>query len=229
MIRKKRSTVKRNWLLAGKLSKPTQAQNELVHSGFLAGFVSTLNENLLIQPCSTPALSEQRPLDFFTEKQRLVSSCILSAFNNMMGFHALNVKMMREQVSLMRNKWSDDEGLGNKWVKLYSYFVLINNHRMIILQINFIRSGNWYFNVLQHLVQWRVQIELWRVKVSTREFNKEMIEFCKWNSIIMLMTYPIGNSHAIAVRDKYVIDSLHPSERLHVQNFNFSSLDRNQI
>ena len=56
-----------------------------------------------------------------------------------------------------------------------------------------------------------------------------MIEFCKCNNVIMLMTCPIGNSHAIAVRDEYVIDSLHPSERFHVKNFNFSLLDRNQI
>ena len=114
MVRTKRQAFKKPLLVGGKLSKPMQAQEELVRSGFLASVVCTPNANLLIQPSSTPALSEEAPLDFFAEKQELSNSSILSAFNNMMGFRAINVEMMQLQVALMHKSGPADSGVEAK-------------------------------------------------------------------------------------------------------------------
>jgi hypothetical protein len=74
----------------------------LVRSGFIPGLVGIPNPNLATQPCSTPTEN------FFSEKQALSQSCLVSAFNNMIGFKAITVDMMREQAKLMMPKRSQN-------------------------------------------------------------------------------------------------------------------------
>ena len=72
------------------------------------GLVGIPNPNLATQPCSTPTECEQRPENFFSEKQALSQSSLVSAFNSMIGFKAITVDMMREQATLMMPKWSQN-------------------------------------------------------------------------------------------------------------------------